>query len=90
LGRKGVIVFCGLLLEALGDVIPGMQPDDCALAVAALRAVEAERIPFADIVEGEVVFSKRVLKNHFAGIDRVDVTADEFWQLLEEAEPGDT
>ncbi len=83
-------------LHALQDLIPGMQPDDCALAITALRAAEAERVPLAQLLEAEVVAGKRNMKQMFAqqtsqmaeNIKTLGVTEEEIARILENWQPA--
>ena len=49
-------------LHALQDIIPGVQPDDCRIAIAALRAAGAERVTFAEVLESEALYGKCSMK----------------------------
>jgi len=81
-------------LHALQDIIPGMQPDDCAIAIAALRAAEAERVTFAQVLESEALSGKYMMKSQFAqafgetqpDIEALGLDAEQLEELKEQLE----
>ena len=83
-------------LHALDDIIPGVQPDDCRIAIAALRAAEAEHVPLAQVLEAEAIASKGNMKQMFAqqtlqmaeNIKTLGVAEEEIARMLEDWQPA--
>ena len=83
-------------IKALEDMIPGMQPDDCRIAVAALRAGQVERVPFADCMQGEYLFCKSSMKQQFTqigadiikNVDDLDLDDEQIKEALKQWQPA--
>ncbi len=65
-------------LRDLGEIIPALQPDECRVVIEALRAAEANRMPLSEVMRGEHIYGKMLMKPQLAEFP----TQAEFQQTL--------
>lgn len=56
--------------RGLADIIPALQPDECRVAIEALRLAEAELVPLSEVLRGEMLCGKMLMKRQFRDIAR--------------------
>jgi hypothetical protein len=52
-------------LRELEEIIPGLQPDECRVVIEALRAAEADRVTLSEVLQGELLYGKMLMKRMF-------------------------
>jgi hypothetical protein len=65
-------------LRDLGEIIPALQPDECRVVIEALRTAQADRVPLSEVMRGEQIYGKMLMKRQFSEFP----TQAEFQQTL--------
>ena len=61
-----VSVACEAIgLRELEEIIPALQPDECRVVIEALRVAEADRVTLSEVLQGELLYGKMLMKRQF-------------------------
>ncbi len=76
-------------LRQLEAIIPGLQPDECRVAIEALRAAQAHRVALPEVMQGEQLYGKMMMKRQFGEIPTAEEAKEKLAALTpEEREAG--